>query len=288
MDINWYPGHMAKAKRDLTEQIKRVDVVVEMIDARIPRSSRNPDLKKLTGRRKSLLVMNKTDLAEEGETRRWLERFRQEGETCTAVDLNRGAAPVLRGIEELSKEAVERALARQIRKTVRVMVIGVPNVGKSTLINRLARTKSVTVADRPGVTRSNHWVRISPYMELLDSPGLLWPRLDDPDCARRLAYIAAVRDQVVDTYALAGALLKDLCAIAPDRVAERYKIKDPAAGPEELLEQACLGRGFLLKGGVADIDRGAAVVLDEFRAGRLGRLTLEKCPERIGNDENEP
>ena len=188
MDINWYPGHMAKAKRDLTEQIKRVDVVVEMIDARIPRSSRNPDLKKLTGRRKSLLVMNKTDLAEEGETRRWLERFRQEGETCTAVDLNRGAAPVLRGIEELSKEAVERALARQIRKTVRVMVIGVPNVGKSTLINRLARTKSVIVADRPGVTRSNHWVRISPYMELLDSPGLLWPRLDDPDCARPMPW----------------------------------------------------------------------------------------------------
>ena len=288
MDINWYPGHMAKARKDLTEQIRRADVVVEMIDARIPRSSRNPDLKKLTGRRKSLLVMNKADLADENETKRWLARFRQDGENCVTVDLNRGASPVLRGIDALAKEAVERALARQIRKTVRVMVIGVPNVGKSTLINRLAGARSVSVADRPGVTRTNHWIRISPYMELMDSPGLLWPRLDDPDCARRLAYIGAVRDQVVDTYALAGALLKDLCAIAPEKVTERYRIKDPSAGPEELLEQACLGRGFLLKGGVPDIDRGAAVVLDEFRAGRLGRLTLEKCPEMIENDENEP
>ena len=283
MDINWYPGHMAKAKRDLTEQLKRADVVVELIDGRIPSSSRNPDLMRLTGSKKRVLVVGKADLADEAESRLWLQYFRSKGENCVLADLNRGANNVMKAIETASRDTVERALQRGIRKVVRVMVVGVPNVGKSTLINRLAHTRAVTVADRPGVTRANHWIKISPYLELMDSPGLLWPKLSDPEAARRLAYTAAIRDQVVDTYALAGSLLTDLIAAAPEKVAERFHLTDLSAPPEALLEQACLGRGFLLKGGIPDIDRGAAVVLDEYRAGKMGRITLEKCPVRGEN-----
>ncbi len=278
LDINWYPGHMAKAKRELSEQLKRADVIVELLDARIPSASRNPDLIRLAGAKKRVLVLGKADLADENENKLWIAHFRREGENAVLQSLNRGAAAVMKGIENASRETVERAMDRGIRKTVRVIVAGVPNVGKSTLINRLSGTRAVTVADRPGVTRSNHWIRISPYLELMDTPGLLWPKLDDPAAARRLAYTAAIRDQILDVCALAGSLLSDLVGVSPESVAARYKIKDLTAAPESLLEQACLGRGFLLKGGVPDIERGAAVVLDEYRGGKLGRITLERCP----------
>ncbi len=275
MTINWYPGHMAKAKRDLEEQLRRSDVVIELLDARIPASSRNPVLKKLTARKKRILVLGKADLSDAEENRLWREGLRREGENCLALDVNRQSAQLLRAIGEASRETVERSENRGIHKTVRVMVVGVPNVGKSTLINRLAGGRVTQVSDRPGVTRTNHWIRLNPYLELMDSPGLLWPRLDDPAAARRLAYTAAIRDQVVDTYALACSLLEDLKTICPDRLSERYRIRDPQAAGDSLLEQACLGRGFLLRGGLPDLDRGAAVVLDEYRGGKLGRITLE-------------
>ena len=214
MEINWYPGHMARAKRLLQEQLSRVDVVIELCDARLPRSSRNPDLKRMTDRKQRILLLGKADLADPKVTEKWLAVFRAQGMTCAALDMNRQARQALSLIDRAAREAVERAAQRGIRKTVRAMIVGVPNVGKSTLINRLHGGAIAKVGDMPGVTRANQWVKVSPYLELMDTPGLLWPRLDDPLAARRLAYIAAIRDEVLDTAQLAIQLLTDMIAVA--------------------------------------------------------------------------
>ena len=249
MDINWYPGHMAKAKRLLADQLSRVDVVVELCDARLPYSSRNPDLDKLLAGKKRVLLLNKADLADPAATSAWLNYFRAQGIDAAPYSASTGKAKdALAVIDRAAKEAVERAAQKGIRKTVKAMVVGVPNVGKSTFTNKLHGGNIAKTGDRPGVTRANQWVRITPYLDLLDTPGLLWPRLDDQLAARRLCYIGTVKDDVVDLAMLRG---------------------------EELLEAVCKGRGFLMKGGVCDYDRCCAVVLDEFRAGKLGRMTLE-------------
>lgn len=275
MEINWYPGHMARAKRLLQEQLSRVDVVIELCDARLPRSSRNPDLKRMTDRKQRILLLGKADLADPKVTEKWLAVFRAQGMTCAALDMNRQARQALSLIDRAAREAVERAAQRGIRKTVRAMIVGVPNVGKSTLINRLHGGAIAKVGDMPGVTRANQWVKVSPYLELMDTPGLLWPRLDDPLAARRLAYIAAIRDEVLDTAQLAIQLLTDMIAVAPQAVQERFKIQDLSLRGPELLDAVCRGRGFLMKGGVLDTERACKVVLDEFRGGKLGRISLE-------------
>ena len=277
MEINWYPGHMAKTKRELTEQLTRVDVIIELCDARLPFSSRNPDLMKMGKNKRRILILGKADLADPRETDRWLACFRREGISCTAMDSRVKAKSALALIEKEAKEAVERASDRGIRKNVRAMVVGVPNVGKSTVINRLHGAPVAKVGDMPGVTRSTKWVRITPYLELMDSPGLLWPRLDDPLAARRLAYIAAISDNALDTAKLAIQLLEDMSKAAPQALSSRFHINDLSLRGTELLDAVCKGRGFLMKGGVYDYDRACAVVLDEFRAGKMGRITLEKC-----------
>ena len=279
MEINWYPGHMARAKRLLSDQLSRVDVVIELCDARLPLSSRNPDLMRLTQKKEKVLLLGKSDLADPKLTARWLELFRRQGLSCMALDMNRQAKAALTLVERAAKETVDRAAQRGIKKTVRAMVVGVPNVGKSTLINRLHGGSIAKVGDIPGVTRANQWVKVSPYLELLDTPGLLWPRLDDPLAARRLAYIAAIRDEVVDTAQLAIQLLTDLIGTAPQAVQERFKIQDLSLRGPELLNAVCQGRGFLMKGGAYDTERACKVVLDEFRGGKLGRITLEKPKE---------
>ena len=275
MEINWYPGHMARAKRLLSDQLSRVDVVIELCDARLPFSSRNPDLMRLTAKKEKVLLLGKSDLADPSLTNQWLNIFRAQGLSCQALDMNRQAKAALSLIDRAAKETVERAAQRGIKKTVRAMIVGVPNVGKSTLINRLHGGSIAKVGDMPGVTRANQWVKVSPYLELMDTPGLLWPRLDDPVAARRLAYIAAIRDEVVDTAQLAIQLLTDLIEMAPAAVQERFKIKDLSVRGPELLDAVCQGRGFLMKGGVYDTERACKVVLDEFRGGKLGRITLE-------------
>lgn len=276
MEINWYPGHMARAKRLLGLQLGKVDVVVELCDARLPHASRNPDLDKMIQNKKRVLLLNKADLADPVETSAWLKYFKNQGIPAQPFISTGGKAKeVLALIEEAAREAVDRAAQKGVRKTVRVMVVGVPNVGKSTLINRLNGGAIAKVGDRPGVTKSNQWVKVTPYLELLDTPGMLWPRLDDQRAARRLAYIGTIRDQVVDVPMLAIRLLEDLLAVRPDTVADRFKMLDTTLRGPELLEGVCRGRGWLMKGGVADTDRGANVVLDEFRAGKLGRITLE-------------
>ncbi len=279
MEINWYPGHMARAKRLLSDQLSRVDVAVELCDARLPLSSRNPDLKRLTENKERVLLLGKSDLADPKLTAEWLNLFKRQGISCMALDMNRQAKAALALIEKAAEETVARAAQRGIKKTVRAMVVGVPNVGKSTLINRLHGGSVAKVGDMPGVTRANQWVKVSPYLELLDTPGLLWPRLDDPLAARRLAYIAAIRDEVVDTAQLAAQLLADLIDTAPQAVADRFKIKDLSLRGPELLNAVCQGRGFLMKGGAFDTERACKVVLDEFRGGKLGRVTLEKPKE---------
>ena len=287
MEINWYPGHMARAKRLLSEQLSRVDVVIELCDARLPFSSRNPDLMRLTAKKQRVLLLGKSDLADPALTAQWLELLKKQGCPCAALDMNRQAKTALSLIDRAARDTVERAAQRGIKKTVRAMIVGVPNVGKSTLINRLHGGSIAKVGDKPGVTRANQWVRVSPYLELLDTPGLLWPRLDDPIAARRLAYIAAIRDEVLDTAKLTIQLLEDLIAIVPDKVQERFKIKDLSLRGPELLDAVCQGRGFLMKGGVYDTERACQVVLDEFRGGKLGRITLEK-PRREAAPEEKP
>ena len=280
MDINWYPGHMAKAKRLLADQLSRVDVVVEICDARLPHSSRNPDLDKLISGKKRVLMLNKSDLADTGATSAWLNYFRNQGIDAVSYCATGGRAKeAIAAIDRAAKEIVDRAAQKGVKKTVRVMVVGVPNVGKSTFTNRLHGGNIAQTGDRPGVTRSNQWVRISPYLELLDTPGLLWPRLDDQIAARRLCYIGTVKDDVVDLAMLTIHLLEDMLEVKPEAVMERFRIKDATLRGEELLEAVCRGRGFLMKGGVCDYDRCCSVVLDEFRAGKLGRITLE-TPQR--------
>ncbi len=283
-DINWYPGHMAKTKRLLAEQISRVDLIIELCDARLPFSSRNPDLDRMTGNRKRILLMNKADLADPSASALWLKRFREQGlHTALIQAKNLKQKDALAAIENETREAVEKASLKGVRKTVRAMVAGVPNVGKSTYINRLRGAAVAKTGDRPGVTRSSQWVRVSPYLELLDTPGLLWPRLDDQTAAKRLCYLGTVRDEILNLDDLTLSLLNDIAEMKPESLRERFRVEDVSLRGLPLMDAVCRGRGFLAKGGEYDYDRCCAVVLDEFRGGKLGRITLE-MPERKESD----
>ena len=282
--INWYPGHMAKSRRLLQDQLRAVDAVIELCDARAPLATRNPDLEKLTRGKARILILNKADLADDRETARWVEYFRSQNLSAMRFNSNGGKTKeILARIQEATRPAVERAAARGVKKTVRLMIIGIPNVGKSTFINRIHGSGIAKASDRPGVTRSNQWVKIGPYLELLDTPGMLPPRMDDQDGARLLAYLGSIRDQIMNTEELAGQLLMHLQAINPAAVAARFKLPEGEIydDPQLALEAACRGRGWLISGGRPDVDRAAALVLDEFRAGKAGKITIERAPERI-------
>ena len=275
--INWYPGHMAKTRRLLQDQLRAVDAVIELCDARAPLATRNPDLMKLTRDKARILVLNKADLADDRETARWIERFRREGLTAMRFNSNGGRTKdILARIEEASQPALRRFEARGVKKTVRFMVTGIPNVGKSTFINRLHGSAIAKASDRPGVTRANQWVKLNPYLEILDTPGMLPPRMDDQEAAKLLAFLGSIRDEIMDTEALAGELMALIHRIDPEALSKRFKL--PAGVevlPHALLEAACAGRGWLLSGGRYDTERAASLVLDEFRAGKIGKLTIE-------------
>ena len=285
--INWYPGHMAKTRRLLQDQLRAVDAVIELCDARAPLATRNPDLARLTQGKARILILNKADLADDAQTARWLEHFRREGLTALRFNSNGGKIKDILGkIEQATKPAVERYAARGVKKTIRTMVIGIPNVGKSTFINRLYGGAVVKAADRPGVTRANTWVKLGPYLEVLDTPGMLPPRMDDQESAKLLAYLGSIRDQIMDTEELAGGLLQRLYEVAPAAAAARYKLGDePGTEPHELMEAACRGRGWLLSGARYDMDRASALILDEFRAGKVGKITIQPLNVRRTNGE---
>ena len=281
--INWYPGHMAKSRRLLQDQLRAVDAVIELCDARAPLATRNPDLEKLTRGKARILILNKADLADDRETARWVEYFRSQNLSAMRFNSNGGKTKeILARIQEATRPAVERAAARGVKKTVRLMIIGIPNVGKSTFINRIHGSGIAKASDRPGVTRSNQWVKIGPYLELLDTPGMLPPRMDDQDSARLLAYLGSIRDQIMNTEELAGQLLMHLQAVNPAAVGARFKLPEGEIydDPQLALEAACRGRGWLISGGRPDVDRAAALVLDEFRAGKAGKISIERAPDR--------
>lgn len=278
MNIQWYPGHMAKAKRLLEEQLKKADFIIELCDARIPSSSRNEDLLRLVENKKRVLVLTKADLADPSSTKAWLEYYRQNGEDAIDFDANpKSRKRIVAFLNNASKSFVKRAEDRGIKKTIRAIVLGVPNVGKSTFINRIAGSAITSVADKPGHTKSNRWVKVSEYFELMDSPGMLWPKIDDEKAAMHLAYIGTIKDAVYNTDELAMELIWELLQINEDNTRARYKLKDNSFSDKtELMDAVCKGRGFVAKGGVYDYERACATILDEFRAGKLGRSTFEK------------
>jgi len=279
MNIQWFPGHMTKARRMMADNVKLIDAVCEVIDARIPVSSRNPDLDEMTGGKPRLIILNRTDQADPGATKKWAARFKESGAAVLETDSKngKGTGGFSSAVRLLLAEKVARYESKgQAGRMLRVMVVGIPNVGKSSFINRVAKRKAAPTSDRPGVTRGKQWIKIDSTLELLDTPGVLWPRFEDQTVAENLAFTGAIRDQIMDTETLGANLMYRMNAYYPDRLIERYKI-DPAADMSgfELLERAARKRGFLISGGECDLNRMAIVLLDEFRGGKLGRVTLE-------------
>ena len=287
VNIQWYPGHMTKTRRMIESDLKLVDLVAEVIDARIPLSSRNPDIDELVGAKPRLIVLNRADQADPALTRRWTDWFRAQGHAVLETDSKNGG-----GVSQFSgavREALREQIARwrekgQVGRPVRVMVVGVPNVGKSTFINKVARRKSAKAQDRPGVTRGKQWVAVDAGMDLLDTPGILWPKFEDQEVGRKLAYTGAIKEDIMDVEELGCSLMELLAQRYPQALSERYKITpEPEMPGWELLESAGRKRGFLISGGEVDLNRMARVLLDEFRGGRLGRFTLE-APEGMELD----
>ncbi len=271
---------MAKARRDIGANLRYIDVVAEVIDARIPSSSRNPDVPGLCGDKPRIIVLNRTDLADPNATRQWLAHFKRSGTAAIETDCRSGRgvssfAPAVRAL--ISDKLESRARKGQAGRPVRAMVLGIPNVGKSAFINKAAKKKAAKVSDKPGVTRGRQWVTVDAGMELLDTPGILWPKLDSGEM---LAFTGAIRDETLDTEELGARLLKYLLGLCPDAVFLRYGVLADESSGFEALRTAAKRRAFLRRGGEEDTERMAAVLLDEFRAGALGRITLELPEER--------
>lgn len=282
-NVQWFPGHMAKTRRLLRECLPQVDAVVEILDARVPESSRNPELSELTKGKPRIVLLNKCDVADAAATDRWLSFFRKNGFAALAVDCRSGKGlkrfvPLL---HEVLHERIEKNNERGMAgKPLRCMVVGIPNTGKSSFINKMAGRARAEVADRAGVTRQSRWFAIGGGVELLDTPGVLWPKFDDPRVGDKLAFIGSVKDTVVDVQTLSIRLLEIMQTEYPDRLRERYKISGfEALEPWEILEMIGKKRGMLLRGGEIDYERAAAMLLDEYRGGKLGRLTLDKVGE---------
>lgn len=279
--VSWFPGHMAKTRRLIQENLKLCDIVCELCDARIPRSSRNPVLAELTGEKPRVIVLNKADLADVKETERWLAALCQEGAFPVAVDCKnkKGAQDFIRAVEKAGESVFAKKESRGVKsRKLRVMVAGIPNVGKSSFINLLAGRKAAVAQDRPGVTRGKQWVGVSGAadLDLLDTPGILWPKIETETQALRLCFTGAVKDEILDLEWVACALCEALKERAPQALSARYRVKNFEDLPGyELLEEIGRKRGFVRRGGVVDTERTAHILLDEYRAGLLGAVTLE-------------
>ena len=279
MNIQWYPGHMTKTRRMIQSQLKHMDAVCEILDARIPLSSRNPDVEELTAGKPRLIVLNRVDMADSEATRRWAAWFRDRGFAVLEANAREGQGTARFGVavrELLAEKLAAYAEKGQTGRVVRLMILGIPNVGKSTFINKVARRKTAKAEDRPGVTRTQQWVPVDRSLELMDTPGMLWPKFDDPQVGLHLAFTGAVRDEILDTETLACRLMELLARRYPQALQERYKIEiAPEDTGYDLLMKAGRRRGFMVRGGEVDTERMAKILLDEFRGGKLGHFTLE-------------
>lgn len=283
MNIQWYPGHMAKAKRTMQEDLRLVDLIIELIDARAPLASRNPDIDELGRGKSRLVLLNKADLADEKENDNWVDYFERLGFFAVKINSRSGAGvrQILPAVRKACKEKLERNRRRGIiNRPVRAMVAGIPNVGKSTFINSYAGKASAKTGNKPGVTKGNQWIRLNPSLELLDTPGILWPKFDDQKAGLFLAFIGSINDEVLNREELATELLLHLCERYPENLYKRYSFAPLSQKPDArqafgLLEDIARLRGCLGKGGEPDCHKAAGLVLDDFRSGRLGRITLE-------------
>ncbi len=277
MDIQWYPGHMTKAKRQMQEDIKLVDLIIEIADARIPRSSRNPDLLEIGKNKSRLILLNKADLADERENRNWQEYFKQNNISCLFVDSRNKASlkSIPQLVQEICREKIERDAKKGIKnRPVKAMVVGIPNVGKSTFINSYAGKACTKTGNKPGVTKGKQWVRLSSNIQLLDTPGVLWGKFEDPVIGKNLAFIGSVKDDIINIEELAVELIRYLADKYPGVIEKRYSIEeenDAAAVLYKIGEK----RGCLIRGNEISYEKAAALLLDEFRGGKLGRITLE-------------
>ena len=283
MNIQWYPGHMTKTRRQMEQDLKQVDAVCEIMDARIPISSRNPDIDSICGNKPRMVILNRLDLADPDATARWAAYFKKQGIAAVATDCKsrKGINQFTPTVRQLLHEKIERDAARGMTRALRIMIVGIPNVGKSTLINQISGRKGAKAENRPGVTRGKQWVTVDKDLLLMDTPGILWPKFEDPNVGMMLAYTGAVKDGVMDLEELACRLIELLWQRYTDMVRERYSIDcEPDIPGWQLLEAAGRKRGYLLARGEINTERMAKVLIDEFRGGKLGRLTLE-LPEDI-------
>ncbi|MCL2361003.1 MAG: ribosome biogenesis GTPase YlqF [Defluviitaleaceae bacterium] len=293
MQIQWYPGHMTKTKRMLTAQLGVVDVVIELLDARLPLSSKNPDIDELAASKQRLLVLNKADLADKAVSAQWEAYFRRLGFFTLSLDSTQRTAvkPLAERVREIMQPKVERMRTRgRVNAPIRAMIVGIPNVGKSTFINQLAGKASAATADRPGVTRGRQWIKVRDIsskggtetsdFDMMDTPGVLWPKFEDEQVGIKLAISGAVSDLILDRITLAENLIKILLEIKPVAIVARYKVSTDINGiekiPRQILEEIGSLRGFKMKGGVVDLERAAITLLDEYRGGKLGRISLER------------
>lgn len=286
LNINWYPGHMAKTKRQIIEDLKLIDVVIELLDSRIPISSRNPDIAEITKNKKRIILLNKCDLSDEKTNQKWVDKFSKEAPTLlTDANSGRGIDKVTKKIDEIMEEEKQRQAARgRVNKTIRVMILGIPNVGKSSFINRIAKKVAMEVGNRPGVTRQKQWIRISKTQELLDTPGVLWPKFESDEIALNLAFTGTIKDDILERVEVAFELLKILQKDYLERVKERYKISDEEYdelknvpnSTYELMQLIGRKRGALVSGGNTDDEKTARIILEDFRSCKLGKISLEK------------
>ena len=283
--VQWFPGHMAKTRRLIKESLPLVDAVTELLDARIPYSSRNPELDELTLKKPRIVLLNKCDVADDNITKQWIEYFKSQGQHAIAVDCRsgKGLNQYHTLVREVLKDTIKKNEDRGMPgKALRMMVVGIPNTGKSSFINRMAGKNRAKVADKPGVTRSNQWFAIGNGIELLDTPGVLWPKFDDPEVGDKLSFIGSVKDEVTDIETMAIRLIQVLVDGYEDKLTGRYKLKNiddiHEVMPWEILEEIGRERGMLIKGGEVNTERAAVMLLDEYRGGKMGKISFEKPP----------
>ena len=288
MNIQWYPGHMTKTRRMIEADVKLVDAVCEILDARIPLASRNPDIDAICGTKPRMIILNRIDMADPAMTKRWAEHFRARGYSVLQTDCKtkKGISGFVPAVRELLAEKLARYAEKgQVGRPLKLMIVGIPNVGKSTFINQVAGRKGAKAENRPGVTRGKQWITVDQGLLLLDTPGILWPKFEDQSVGLNLAFTGAVKDDIMDLETLASHLMKVLAERYPDAIQGRYKIEIPDQFTEwELLEAAGRKRGFLISGGEVDTERMSRILLEEYRSGKLGRFTLEAPDDQKGGD----